>query len=251
VGWLWLLASEGHAELPLSAGLVLGFSVWLAYMADRWFDGWRLKQVDTSSFRHRFAQANRTKIGIVWALVLIVTVTYAVNRVTPDMLRRGSVLLAVVLTYFGAIHLGPRWLRRSAPKEIVTALILVSGLLLFLPSGRIPIPVLVAIALIFFANCALIGEWESETDLLQGFGSMADRIPSSLGSTRILLALTVGIAATGLFTSEFRLAWLTAGLSSLLLLLLDLTRSRWNPPNVRSMADITLMTPWLILLVRI
>ncbi len=234
--------------------MVLGFSVWLAYMADRWFDGWRLKQVNTSSFRHRFARANRTKIGIVWAVILIVTVTYAVNLMTPDMLRRGLVLLAVVLTYFGAIHLGPRWLRRSAPKEIATALILVSGLLLFLPSGRIPIPVLAAIALLFFANCALIGEWESETDLLQGFRSMGDRIPSSLGSTRMLLALTVGIsaiAATGLFTSEFRLVWLTAGLSSLLLLLLDLTRSRWNPSNVRSMADITLMTPWLILLVRI
>ena len=56
--------------------------------------------------------------------------------------------MAVVLTYFGAIHLGPRWLRRSAPKEIATALILVSSLLLFLPPGRIPIPALTAIALL-------------------------------------------------------------------------------------------------------
>jgi hypothetical protein len=214
VGWLWLLASEGHAAVPLSEGIVLGLSVWLAYMADRWFDGWRLKKVDTSSFRHRFAQANRTIIGIVWAVILIVTVTYAVNRLTPDMLRRGSVLLAVTLTYFGAIHLGPRWLRRSAPKEIATALILVSGMLLFLPPGRIPVPALTAIALLFFANCALIGEWESETDLVQGFRSMAGRIPSSLGLTRMLLALAAGIsaiAATGLLTSEYRLVWLTAG----------------------------------------
>lgn len=251
MGWLWLLASEEHAVRPLSGGIVLGFSVWLAYMADRWFDGWRLNKADTSSFRHRYVQANRTSIGIVWVVVLIATVTYAVNRLSPDILRRGSVLLAVVLTYYGAIHLGPRWLRRSAPKEIATALILVSGLLLFLPSTGIPIPVLTVIALLFFANCALIGEWESETNLVQGFGSMADRIPSSMGFTRMLLALSVGIsafAAIGLYASEFRLVWLATGLSSLLLLLLDLTRSSWNLPNLRSMADITLMTPWLVLL---
>ena len=252
VGWLWLLASEGHAVRPLSEGTVLGFSVWLAYMADRWFDGWRLKKADTNSFRHRYVLANRTTIGIIWSIVLIVTVIYAVNRLPPELLRRGSVLLAVVLVYFGAIHLGPRWLRRSVPKEIATALILVSGMLLFLPSAGIPIPALAAIALLFFANCALIGEWESEADLGQGFGSMADRIPSSMGFTRMLLALSVGIsafAATGLYASEFRLVWLAAGLSSLLLLLLDLTQSRWNLANLRSMADIALMTPWLVLLV--
>ena len=82
---------------------------------------------------------------------------------------------------------------------------------------------------------------------------MADRIPSRFGWTRMLLVGTVGvsaIAATDLFSSEFRLTWLATGFSSLLLLLLDLTRNRWSLPNLRSMADITLMTPWLILLIR-
>ena len=106
---------------------------------------------------------------------------------------------------------------------------------------------------IIFANCVLIGEWESETDRVQGFGSMAARIPSSMGWIRMFLAIMVGVSAlatTGVLASEFRLVWLAAGFSSLFLLLLDLTRGRWNQPNVRSMADIALMTPWLILLVR-
>ena len=69
----------------------------------------------------------------------------------------------------------------------------------------------------------------------------------------MFLAILVGVsvlATTGVLANEFRLVWLAAGLSSLFLLLLDLTRGRWNQPNVRSMADIALMTPWLILLVR-
>ena len=206
-----------------------------------------------SSFRHRFVRANRVLIGVIWSVILIATIAYAVSHLPPNSLRRGAGLLFVVLAYFGAVHLGPRWLRRSLPKEIATAIILISSMLLFLPPGRIPISVLAAIALLFIANCALIGEWESETDLVQGFGSMADRIPSSMGWIRMFLAILVGVsvlATTGVLANEFRLVWLAAGLSSLFLLLLDLTRGRWNQPNVRSMADIALMTPWLILLVR-
>ena len=149
VGWLWLLASEGQVRHPLSEGIVLGFSVWLAYMADRWFDGWRLKVAGPSSFRHRFVRANRVLIGVIWSVILIATIAYAVSHLPPIMLRRGAGLLFVVLAYFGAVHLGPRWLRRSLPKEIATAIILISSMLLFLPSGRIPISVLAAIALLF------------------------------------------------------------------------------------------------------
>jgi hypothetical protein len=192
-------------------------------------------------------------IGFIWSVILIATIAYAVSHLPQIKLLRGAGLLSVVLIYFGAVHLGPRWLRRSVPKEIATTLILISSLLLFLPSGRVPISVLAPIALLFFSNCALIGEWESEIDFVQGFGSMADQLPSSMGWTRMFLVISVGvsaIAATGVIASEFRLIWLAAGVSSLLLLLLDLTRSRWNLPNVRSMADIALMTPWLVLLVR-
>jgi hypothetical protein len=252
VGWLWLLAPERSAARFLSEGIVLGLSVWLAYMADRWLDGWRLKTEDAGSFRHQFVRTNRATIGLIWSIILIINVTYAVRHLTTDTLRQGTVLLAVVVAYFVAIHLSPGWLRRSAPKEMATALILVLGILLFLPDGRIPTPALAAIALLFFSNCALIGEWESETESVSESGPKTKRISSSFGWVQALLAGTVGtsaIAVAGLFENEFRLAWMAVGLSSLLMLILDLTRYRLSLSNVRSMADITLMTPWVILLV--
>jgi len=254
VGWFWLLASGWKVAPPIPEGLILGLSVWLAYMADRWFDGWRLQQDVTCSSRHLFVRANRVVIGYVWPLVLVVTVAFAIGHLTTANLRDGMILLAVVLAYFGAIHLGPRWLRRSAPKEFATALILVSGILLFLPFERVSLPILAAIASLFFANCLLISRWESETGLTRGPGSTPDRIPADTGWIRVFLVGTAGgtmIAAAGWSENSHRPIWLAVGLSALLLLLLDLTSNRWSPPNRRAMADITLMTPWLILLARI
>jgi hypothetical protein len=250
LGWYWLLAFGTGARPTLAASITLGLSVWLAYLADRWFDSWRLLQPEQGLHRHRFVHRHRSVLGGLWILVLVVAITQAVIFLDPVLLHRGFILLACVLVYFAAIHLGPRKLRDSIPRELITAVILVSGILIFLPTRSMPPAFTGALTGLFTANCVLIGKWEFVSDRAQGISSIVQSRPAAAEWARILLLCLVaaGFAAPILTVGTGPpLAWTAISLSGVLLILLNRVGRDWNPDTLRPLADLALMTPWLII----
>lgn len=250
VGWYWLLAFGTGTRPMLSATITLFLSVWLAYLADHWFDSWRMKQPEQGAHRHRFVHRHRTVLGVLWILVLVIAIGQAVAFLDPGTLSRGFFLLVFVLVYFAAIHLGPRKLRDFIPREVVTALILVSGILLFLPTRSIPLAFIGTLAALFAANCMLIGQWESASDQTQGISSLARRRPGTAEWTRILLLCLVAaglVAPIVTVGTGPPLAWTAISLAAMLLIILNNGGRRWRPDTRRPLADLALMTPWFIL----
>jgi hypothetical protein len=74
--WQWLLGRVAGVEPGWPQGFVLGTSVWLAYAADRWIEGWRLDPGQIQTQRHDFYQRWRWPLCFVWCAVLGV-LTYA------------------------------------------------------------------------------------------------------------------------------------------------------------------------------
>ncbi len=54
--WQALLARVVQVTLGWPEAFVLGCSVWLAYAADRWIEGWRLDPAQIRTQRHYFYQ---------------------------------------------------------------------------------------------------------------------------------------------------------------------------------------------------
>lgn len=250
VGWFWLLALGTGARPTGPASITLFTSVWLAYLADRWFDSWRLRRPDQGSHRHRFVHRHRSRLAGLWVLVVILTVVQAVVFLDASTLHRGIVLLAGLLAYFAAIHLGPQKLRAVIPREVATALFLVLGILLFLEPHTIPLALSGALAALFATNCLLIGLWESPSDRVQGFSSIAGSRPGASDWIRILLLCLIAAGfATPIIRADLGpgLAWAAISLSALLLMVLRQRAARWTQDTLRPLADLALMTPWLMI----
>jgi hypothetical protein len=77
---------------------------------------------------------------------------------------------------------------------------------------------------------------------------MAVSVPFSLPATRSLLGTLLALALLSPVFLEHpsTLTGLPIGLSAALLLVLDRTSARFPPAILRSLADISLMTPWLL-----
>ena len=165
--WQWLLARVGHASLGWPPHLVLGASVWLAYAADRWIEGWRLAPAEIKTQRHHFAQRWRWPLTLCWLTVLVATVAVAFTRLTRLELGSGVGLLVLVLIYLLShqlVHRGHPW---GAPKELCVAVLLTGGVALFAATPdnlRILVAPLLTFGARCFSNCALISTWERDVD---------------------------------------------------------------------------------------
>lgn len=250
--WQWLFARTAGAELRWSHAFVLAASVWLAYAADRWFEGWRLSPQQTRTPRHRFYQRYRWPVAAVWIGILLADVTVAIEQLTRREFIAGLLLLAPVLAYLLShqlIHRNRRW---RPPKEICVAALLAGGAVLF-PAAQPDAAVrflaapLGLFAMLCFANCALISVWEHDIDVTQGQTSLARQFAGGAAVSQTLpwmLVVVAGLAAIA-ESGHGRTAALCALASSALLGIIDLSEPRlgWQPSRV--LADVALMTPLL------
>src|SRR5262245_35757149 len=77
--WQWLLARSARVTLGSAEAFVLGSSVWLAYAADRWIEGWRLAPDQIRTQRHAFYQRWRWPVAVTWSLVLAADLALALT----------------------------------------------------------------------------------------------------------------------------------------------------------------------------
>ncbi|MEO6873652.1 MAG: hypothetical protein ABI222_02400 [Opitutaceae bacterium] len=254
--WQGLLASVVQVSLGWPQRFVLGASVWLAYSADRWIEGWRLDPTQIQTQRHYFYQRWRWPLGFGWCAVLGANLAVAWLGLSSRDFKGGLVLLAGVGAYLLShqlIHRGHAW---RAPKEICVALLMGGGVSLFVVTApavtlRPLIEPLTLFCLLCFANCALISLWEKGVDEAHGQTSLALQFRWSRVLSRALpwvLAAIGGLLVAATY-GPVRAATICVILSGVFLGLVDLAEPRIGPRLARVLADAALLTPLLPLAV--
>lgn len=250
--WQWLLQQTARQASPWPHAFILGASVWLAYVADRWIEGWRLAPDQIRTQRHYFYQRHRWPLAAFWLVVLTADLTVALVHLTAAEFRAGLVLLAPVALYLLShqfLHRHHPW---RAPKELCVALLLGGGTALFplaqpgLDFAALGVP-LTLFCLLCFANCALISVWEHAVDEAHGQTSLAlqYRRTRQLAVTLPWLLAFVAIALASNHADPVRTTLLCAGASGVLLGGVHLLHDKIGYQLARVLADLALMTPLL------
>jgi hypothetical protein len=247
--WQGLLARPASAAVGAAEAVVLGLSVWLAYSADRWIEGWRLEPGAIRTQRHHFYQRWRWPIAAAWAAVLAAAVTTSALGLSRAQLAAGLLLLVPVAAYLLSHQLVHRTSRWRAPKEVCVALLIAAGSAVFIiarpeaRAGRLVVP-LGLFSLLCFTNCALISLWESEVDRSHGQTSLALQLRRT-EALRLLPWAAAALAAAFWLWVGRRAGPvpLCAAASGILLGAVDLAEASIGRRLARVLADVALMTP--------
>ena len=255
VAFLWqeLLARLGRVALGWPQAAVLTSSVWLAYVLDRWIEGWRLSPAQLRTQRHTFYQRWRWPVAVVWSVLLAADLAIAWTQLTSREWLGGALLLAPVLLYL----LSHQWIHRSrswrVPKEICIAALFGAGVAVFLlaPAPRLIVKLAIPLTLftlLCFVNCVLISRWEQEVDEIHGQVSLALQYhghPAVVTALPWLLAAGAGCLLFAEPDGIARVAVACTLASSTLLGVVDLLQRRLGWQLARVLADAALMTPLL------
>jgi hypothetical protein len=253
--WQGLIARSASVATRAPEAVVLGCSVWLAYTADRWIEGWRLLPGNILTHRHRFHQRWRWPVLAAWIAILGLDVSEAIRGLSPRQFGAGALILLPVAAYLLSHQLVHRKSRWRAPKEACVALLLAGGAAVFAASRpgadframAVPLALFVALC---FSNCALISVWEDEVDRSHGQTSLALQFGSAAALSRAL-PWAIAAAAAGVWLAggpHARAAAACAGASGVLLGIVSLAEPRIGRFPARVLADVALMTPAACLL---
>jgi hypothetical protein len=247
--WQGELARSFDIPLGIAPIFVLGASVWLAYAADRWIEGWRLAPDCVRTQRHHFYRRWRWPIALFWLAVLAADFWEASVGFSRREFEAGWLLLGPVGAYLLSHQLIHRHHPWRLPKEVCVAALLGAGVALFLVASPHAAASLAAPLALFmllcFANCALISVWEHAVDRSHGQTSFALQFQRG---ARISRALPWAIAAGSVAfwfvapAAAHPLA-LCAAASAVLLGVVDRLQSRLGWELARVLADLALMTP--------
>jgi hypothetical protein len=250
LAWQDLLARAAGSAATPAERFVLGSSVWLAYSADRWIEGWRLAPDQIQTHRHRFYQQWRWPLFVAWAVVLAADVAVAVCGLTHAGLEAGALLLLLVAAYLLSHQLVHRGRAGRAPKEACVAFLLGSGAVVFTlvhPGATLRTLVLPLglFMVLCFANCALISVWEDEVDRRHGQTSLALQFRAGSALARGLPWAVAALAAVSLVLGPpaDRAAAASAAVSGVLLAIVNRSEPRTGRRAARVLADAVLLTP--------
>lgn len=253
--WQLLLARVAGVDIGWPGPVVLALSVWLAYAADRWIEGWRLDADVIRTPRHHFYKEYRWPVAVLWIAALVADIAIAFARLDTRDIAAGFALIAAVAMYLLSHQLVHRHRAWRAPKELCVAALLSAGVVVFLTEstqrGALMMP-LALFALLCFTNCALISVWEREVDRAHGQTSLALGAEDHEGVIRqmpLMIAVLAAVASM-LGAGPSRDAALAAAASAVLLALVDRLERKAGRQPARVLADIALMTPVFALLVR-
>ena len=168
VAWyLYFAKNSTEAGFNLPHCCILGFSVWLGYMADRLFDIRFNKNAQWVSFRHQFCKQHEITLWTVWTMILIPTVIFSLYVLNSDKIFVGLSLIFFILLYN---LLNQVFSNGKFPKEICVALLFAFGTL-FLLEDSIKLENLAHFSLVCFLNCLIITHKDKHVDKLMRVSS--------------------------------------------------------------------------------
>lgn len=255
VSWQSLLARQVGARLSLHHGALLAIAVWLAYVADRWIEGWRLTPRTVRTRRHYFYMRWRWSAFATWVAMLSAGVALALAKLEPREWVASLGLLALVLPYLLSHQLLHRNHPARVPKEVCVAVLIAGGAVLYPATSRPEmwanlLPGFAWLVVLSLLNCLLISEWEREVDVSQGQESLAFGSASFGDVVRFLPAVAGLVALVFCFfgpvaRNRFHMA---ATSSAFALWGLAKTQPRLGRERARVLVDAALLSPliWLL-----
>ncbi len=251
VAVVWALAFAWVAGVHLDAWipLLLACGTWTVYVGDRLLDAYRAissEELDALQERHYFHWRHRRLLVPIACVTASVAVALVMQRMPVAARDRNAVLAVAAIMYFSGVHSParlPRWLRKVASKELLVGLLFTAGCsaptLSRLPSANWPFfSCLAVFAALAWVNCSAIEGWESS------------ETPATVSLPTIALGIGCLTASAALAFIDARASALVccAEASALLLSLLDRTRDRISPLTLRTLADLVLLTPLVLLI---
>jgi len=248
VVWQLALARTFSLRMHWAETVVLGLSVWLTYMGDRWLDARSILSFKTQ--RHHFAHTHSQILIPIWTTLLIGNLTVACIWLQWADLLRGFGLLTLCIVYTVALRI--RWFSRHIPKELLVAGIFSSGLGLFFVEAPIAhrgvlYTLVLTFGLLVLLNCTLLAKAEIAIDRDHGDSSFVQQWPRLTQFIRKWLICTVFIAAFAI--GQQQLAWaVQLILIASIYLYLEHRHNRIHPEYLRILTDSILLLPVSLLL---
>ena len=246
--WCWAFGRAARQHLPVWLPIALALGTWLFYVADRLLDA-RFSPDGTLRERHRFHFRHR-RWFLAFAVPVAIALCICVARMPHSLIRDFCVLGALSILYLGLVHL-PARARGVAlpwfPKELAVALLFAAAsalpawdeaqrLAAGMPRHHPLLLLCPVFAALCWLNCVAIEDWEQQRDGAR---------------VRLLAILTIAACGFSLFAlANHPARWLAAfaALSAVIFVALD--RSRLSAGGRRIAADLALLTPMFLLVVR-
>ena len=248
VVWSLGFANAARVPLPIWVPVLLALVTWAVYISDRLLDArsaFRSERTQHLRARHHYHWQHR-RVFVALAVVDACIAAWIVVSFMPSGARERNMLLALASAiYFCSVH-APTGRRRLLPKELLVAILFTLGCALPAIGRSATIAPAFAVACAFFAglawlNCHAIERWESI-----GPSCSAPQIRFAAS----LLTASGVLGAITLFVVDSRASALigAGAASAALLALLDVLRGHMTPLTLRSVADLVLLTPLVLLL---
>ena len=254
--WQALFAQCVGIHLRPPAFAALGIAVWFIYVTDRLLDALRLDRIIVTP-RH-FFYWRHWKTFSAGAIISLFALGWACADLNPAVLHNGLVLLAVVIGYFIMVHLVPDRIRALWPKELAVGVIFAIGTSLAtwtrITESRVAliVPVLL-FAVLCWLNCAVIEYCEWKRLHFCDPSRSPHRFTLWIGPRlhwATLLLCIFSILPLPWPESTLRPVFIAGLLSGSALLWLNRQNERLSTDAIRVLADVALMSPLCLLLIR-
>jgi hypothetical protein len=252
--WQWIFGHTLHLVVPLGHRLALFFTAWLIYLADRFGDSMSLRSNQPKSLRQQFCLRHGNVwlgtiigVGMIDAVVVFKAVDYAT-------LVPGAIVGGVTIAYIVINHAGNEVWETIPLKELAIGSLFAAGTLLGVTPHIFAVQTTTISAAILFAtlcwlNCVSIAIWERNLDRAQGRHSMA----TGWRDVNLLMRAVFPIVLIGcalLVVLDLLLLPMALCLAMSGLLLGALYFAPVSRDQRTAMADLVLLTPLVLLIVR-
>ena len=252
VAVVWTIAFANLAGVHINPWIpvLIACGTWTVYVGDRLLDAqsaMRSGRLGALRERHYFHWRHRRWLIPAACATSAIAAVLIASRL-PSIRHRDSVLAAATLLYFSGVHSAvniPHWIRKHVSKEFLVGLLFTAGCAApaFSQLHAAPWPLIVCLSLftaLAWFNCSAIEKWESP-------GHESGVFPQT-----IVLGAICFTSAAPLFFTDANASALAcaAGISAFLLALLNRIRTKISPLTLRTLADIVLLTPIILIAMR-
>lgn len=250
--WIWFIASANHLRLPTVSVVAMFLAVWMLYAADRLLDARFIGATANGDLeaRHYFHNRHR-RAFLAGIMTASITLAILLPRLEAAAIHLYLILGGLLAGYFILIHATSS--AHRLPKEIAVGLFFAAAT--FIPTvARRPelrislLPLAILFAALCSLNCLFIYAWEHNTPPYSSQPAHALTRFALRTLSPLTLALIVLSAATSVLDRQ--VPWPIAcaiAASAASLLLLHHRRHQAARLTLRSLADLALTTPLLLL----
>ncbi|MBB5342909.1 hypothetical protein [Tunturibacter empetritectus] len=250
--WIWFVASANHLRLPTISVVAMFLAVWMLYAADRLLDARFIGAITNGDLeaRHYFHNRHR-RAFLAGIMTASITLAILLPHLEAAAMHLYLILGGLLVGYFILIHATSN--AHRLPKEIAVGLFFAAAT--FIPTvARRPdlrvslLPLAILFAALCSLNCLFIFAWEHGTP---PYSSHPAHVLTRLALNN-LPPLTFGLIFLSAATSFFdhQAPWpipCAIAASAASLLLLNRRRHQTARLTLRSLADLALTTPLLLL----